>query len=175
MPKAIVKEESKDDDEVFAAIRERHPAIEGGRDHDGISGIEPDRSGLLRGKGATAGEDHKSPHPARSERALAASGLDALVDLEVLAIDQPAAYRHGKIGPDRIEVDALQGFGDVKLPGFAVVAEAVPVEDAVGRVGGRLDLGDEQARSDGVGGSGRQEMAFAWLHGHPGRAQAISL
>ena len=52
----------------------------------------------------------------------------------------------------------------MQLARFAVQARAVVVEDAVGDVGGLLDLGDVAAAADGVDAAGRQEEHVAGLY-----------
>ena len=61
-------------------------------------------------------------------------------------------------------MDAFERFFDVHLPRLAGVVEPVPVENAVGGVGGHLDFGDEKPCADGVDGAGRQKMTFTGLY-----------
>lgn len=66
-------------------------------------------------------------------------------------------------GLEVVEVDAGEGMSDVEVAGLAVETEAVPVEDAVGRIGVLLDFVDEESRADGVEAAGGDENGIAGL------------
>ena len=55
-----------------------------------------------------------------------------------------------------VVVEGLGGEFGVQFAGFAVHAGAVVVEDAVGDIGGLLDLGEEDAATDGMDTTGRE-------------------
>ena len=59
------------------------------------------------------------------------------------------------------KVDAFKGLVNVECARFAIVAEAVPVEDAEGGVGGGLDLGGDDSLAQGVDGAAGEVMTVA--------------
>ena len=62
-----------------------------------------------------------------------------------------------------MEVEGLGGEFGVELAGLAVHARAVVVEDAVGDIGGLLDLGEEDASADGMDTTSREVEHIAGL------------
>ena len=69
-----------------------------------------------------------------------------------------------------VEVNAGQGLRDVQFARFAVQADAVPVEHAVGRVRVLLDFKDDQPRAERVNPSAGQEHGVARPHAHAMKA-----
>ena len=62
-----------------------------------------------------------------------------------------------------MEVEGLGGEFGVELTGLAIHARAVVVEDAVGDIGGLLDLGEEDTATDGMDTTGREVEDIACL------------
>ena len=89
-------------------------------------------------------------------------GGAAEADFEVGAGDEEAVGVRGlEGGGDVGEVDGGEGLFDVEVARFAIEAESVPVEDAIGGVAVLLDLVNEEAGTDGVEASGGDEEAIA--------------
>ena len=89
-------------------------------------------------------------------------GGAAEADFEVGAGDEEAVGVRGlEGGGDVGEVDGGEGLFDVEVARFAIEAESVPVEDAIGGVAVLLDLVDEEASADGVEATGGDKEAIA--------------
>jgi len=63
------------------------------------------------------------------------------------------------------KIDALQRFLHVQLARLAVGIDAIPIEDAISRVGILLNLKNHQARADRVDPTARQEHRVAGVYG----------
>ncbi len=94
---------------------------------------------------------------------LAIFSLVSFINLEVFTVCQPTDRRHRKIVAGCIEVNALQCLPYVQRSGFAALVDPVEVEDTIGGIGGRLNLGNQQTRSDAVGGAAGKEMTLTCL------------
>lgn len=89
-------------------------------------------------------------------------GGAAEADVEVWAGDEQAIGVRGlEGGGDVGEVDGSDGLFDMEVARFAIEAEAIPVEDAIGGVAVLLNFVDEEAGADGVKASGGDEKAIA--------------
>ena len=89
-------------------------------------------------------------------------GAAAEADFEVGAGDEKAIGVRGlEGGGDVGEVDGGEGLFDMEVARFAIEAESIPVEDAIGGVAVLLDFVDEKAGADGVEASGGDEEAIA--------------
>ena len=89
-------------------------------------------------------------------------GAAAEADFEVGAGDEEAVGVRGlEGGSDVGEVDGGEGLFDMEVARFAIEAESIPVEDAIGGVAVLLDLVNEEACADGVEAAGGDEEAIA--------------
>jgi hypothetical protein len=89
-------------------------------------------------------------------------GAAAEADFEVGAGDEEAVGVRGlEGGGDVGEVDGGEGLFDMEVARFAIEAESIPVEDAIGGVAVLLDLVNEEAGADGVEAAGGDEKAIA--------------
>lgn len=89
-------------------------------------------------------------------------GRAAEADVEVGAGDEEAIGVWGLEGwGDVGEVDGGEGLFDMEVARFAIEAESIPIEDAIGGVAVLLDFVDQEASADGVEASGGDEEAIA--------------
>ena len=143
---------------------------DGGGDEGGVAGGEVDGvAGGTDAKGAVAGETHGNDEGVVfAEVAVEGFGDFHDADIEIGGVDD----LYGAVGGGDVfcavagldvEVEGLGGEGCMEFAGSAVHAGTVVVENAVGDVGGLLDLGEEDAAANGVDAAGGEVEDVAGL------------
>lgn len=143
---------------------------DGGGDEGGVAGGEVDGvAGGTDAKGAVAGETHGNDEGVVfAEVAVEGFGDFHDADIEIGGVDDLyGAVGWGDVfravvGLD-VEVEGLGGEGCMEFAGTTVHAWAVVVVDAVGDVGGLLDLCEEDAAANGVDAAGGEVEDVAGL------------
>ncbi len=153
-------------------VEEDGPFI--GRDFDfARRGWDEDRAAALQVPSLVVGDergatfDHREDSeavvvPQRVKRAETKAVEDELVAMDE-ALDVGIVCH---LGGDGIHwatgvIDYVQRLFDVELARLAVLINAVPVEQPVGRIAGLLDFGDQQTGAESVDGAGRNQNAVA--------------
>jgi len=154
-----------------AGLREDVVVGDGGGDEGAVSLSEPDLvAGGADADGAVALDAHGDDEAVVLTQVVM-EGLGDLhhVDIEVRGVDNSCGavgglrIVHAVAGLDMV-VEGLGGELGMELARLAVHSRAVVVEDAIGDVTGLLDLGEEDAATDGVDAAGREIEHVAGLH-----------